>query len=388
LFEALQLLFDGVLVAEVGGWPGALVCKKTKARFGKLPDGYLGYTVGPDQRHKDANILSVYELLMKCPRISNMVLDTSDNAVCPTWPAMQEWLIGKRHLRFMDITAEAKHAIHLGRACPYQKAVVKILAAECKEYFEGLQLAGGMLRLVGSCSRVFPRDFAEGVMDLAGICFNPITELTETRTLRQVLDGGTDYLEMSMWFIGPPGYGKTTIIGSLAQEVAYRQGFDTFCEATALDPFGRLTQMGITEKVGAFAISDFDLVSGSGVGSDCALTLSDTKALLDCTANASFKARYHCATFPKHRSRLFAINPTLKDGQVNWGGWFSDQNYPVIEAFVNGDPLDSFGDRHKALLRRMVVFKVTSPLYNVVLAQADPALELLRLRAEERSYQL
>jgi hypothetical protein len=133
---------------------------------------------------------------------------------------------------------------------------------------------------------------------------------------------------------------------------------------------------------------NFDLVSGSGVGSDCALTLSDTKALLDCTANASFKARYHCATFPKHRSRLFAINPTLKDGRVNWGGWFSEQNYPVIEAFVNGHPLTSFSASDKALLRRMVVFKVTSPLYNVVLAQADPALELLRLRAEERAYQL
>jgi hypothetical protein len=220
------------------------------------------------------------------------------------------------------------------------------------------------------------------------MAYNPITDLTETRTLRDVLDGGTDYLEMSLWFIGPPGYGKTTLIGSIAQEVAHRQGFDSFCESTALDPFGQLTKMGITEKVGAFAISDFDLMSGSGSGLESALTLSDMQALLDCTANASYKARYHCATLPKHRSRLFAINPTMKDGRVNWGGWFGDQNYPVIEAFVNGDPVDSYGDRHKALLRRIVVFKVTSPLYNVLVAAADPALELLRMRAEARSYQL
>jgi energy-coupling factor transporter ATP-binding protein EcfA2 len=300
---------------------------------------------------------------------------------------MQEWLLSQRSLKFIDITADARHAIHLGKGSPHQKALIKVMVAECKEFFEGLQLANGMLRLVGSSSRVFSRDFAVGIMDLRGMAYNPHTGATEIRTLGQVLDESAEYLMRSLWFIGPPGYGKTTLIAALAQEVAHRQGFDSFCESTALDPFGQLTKMGICEKVGAFAISDFDLTSGGG-GFDNALSLSDMTSLLDCSANASFKARYHCATLPKHRSRLFAINPTAKDGQINWGGWFADQGYPIIEAFVNGQPLDSYGDRHKALLRRMIIFKVTSPLYDLRGAAADPELELLRMRGGARAYQL
>jgi hypothetical protein len=387
LYDALRLQFDAVIVADVGGWAGGLVVKNPKVRVAKLPEGYLAYTAGPDQRHKDANILAAYDVLVKCSHVTNMLLDTADNAVCPTWAAMQEWLLSQRAFKFIDITADARHAIHLGKGSPYQKALIKVMAAECKEFFEGLQLANGMLRLVGSSSRVFARDFVEGVKELQGMAYNPHTGVTETITLKQALDESAEYLMRSLWFIGPPGYGKTTLIAAIAQEVAYRQGFDSFCESTALDPFGQLTKMGICEKVGAFAISDFDLTSGGG-GFDNALSLSDMTSLLDCSANASFKARYHCATLPKHRSRLFAINPTAKDGAINWGGWFADQAYPLIEAFVNGAPLDAYGDRHKALLRRMIIFKVTTPLYNVTGATADPQVELLRTQGGSRSYQL
>jgi hypothetical protein len=275
----------------------------------KLPEGYLVCTSGPDQRHKDGNIMAAFQALTLCPHITNMRLDAVDNAVCPTWPAMQEWLLSQRGSKFIDITADARRAIHLGKGTPHQKALIKVMPAECKEFFEGLQLANGMLRLVGSSSRVFSRDFVAGVMGLQGVCWNPHTNSREFVTLKSVLDESADYLTRSCWFIGPPGYGKTTLIGAIAQEVAHRHGFDSYCEATALDPFGQLTKMGICEKIGAFAISDFDLVSGGG-GLENRLSLSDMTSLLDCCANASFKARYHCATLPKHRSRLFAINPT------------------------------------------------------------------------------
>jgi hypothetical protein len=394
LYAILVRQFDAVLVAEVGGWAGGLVLKNPKVRISKLPDGYLACTAGPDQRHKDANILAAYEVLTMCPHVTNMRLDATDNAVCPTWPAMQEWLLAQRTSKFIDITAEARRGIHLGNGTPHQKALIKVMAAECKEFFEGLQLANGMLRLVGSSSRVFARDFADGIMDLQGMAYNPHTGATEVITLKRVLDESADYLTRSLWFIGPPGYGKTTLIGAIAQEVAHRQGFDSFCEATALDPFGQLTKMGICEKIGAFAISDFDLVSGGG-GLDSALSLSDMTSLLDCCANASFKARYHCATLPKHRSRLFAINPTVSQpvppsttSELNWGGWFADQGYPIIESFVNGKSLSAYGDRHKALLRRMIVFKVATPLFTLAGATADPDVEQLRLLGGAKSYQL
>ena len=34
-------------------------------------------------------------------------------------------------------------------------------------------MASGMLRLVGSCKRVFVRDFVPGVMELQGMCWDP-----------------------------------------------------------------------------------------------------------------------------------------------------------------------------------------------------------------------
>ena len=154
--------------------------------------------------------------------------------------------------------------------------------------------------------------------------------------------------------------------------------------------------MGLCDKIGAFAVSDFDLVSGANQ----ALSLSDFNSLVDCGADASFKARYHCDTLPNYHSRLFAVNPTMRvasdaaltpdgdQGPVNWGGLFQDQGHPAVARFINNGDLSRYGDREMALLRRIVVFKVERPLFTVDGAEIDPLLEELGLRGKANAYQL
>ena len=85
-----------------------------------------------------------------------------------------------------------------------------------------MAVANAGVKLVGGSARVFPTDFREGILDLVGTIWNPITECIEEVTLKQVLGGEGMYTKRSIFFIGAGGFGKTTLIASLAQELSHR----------------------------------------------------------------------------------------------------------------------------------------------------------------------
>jgi hypothetical protein len=245
--------------------------------------------------------------------------------------------------------------------------------------------------LVSQNRKAYPADYNEGVTKLVGTLWNPITECIEKVTLEEALGIGGLYRKRSIFFIGAGGLGKTTLISSLAAELSNRHCFDRYYEGTALDPIGLLTKQNVITKMGAIAISDFSMVSDR----DKPLDMMGALSLFECERATDIPARYHMAKFNELRPRLFAVNPGKDDmGNVDFGSWFLDQvnPMPAIHEFVNGnaDKVKLCDSRQAAIVRRIIVFRITEPLYvhveGVVAESAEDAEEMKR--AMLRSYKL
>jgi hypothetical protein len=89
------------------------------------------------------------------------------------------------------------------------------------------------------------------------------------------------------------------------------------------------------------------------------------------------------------------VNPGKDDqGNVDFGSWFLDQVFPMpaVHAFVNGneDLVKACDSGQAAIVRRIIVFRITEPLYmhvEGVVAQRAEDVEEMRM-AMLRAYQL
>ena len=119
------------------------------------------------------------------------------------------------------------------------------------------------------------------------------------------------------------------------------------------------------------------------------------KSLLDAGDTTSYNARYHCATLPGGRARLWAVNPETNDakGEPDWGSWFRrvEVSTPLASLVSeHADIVKAFSECDKAIVRRAVIFKVTAPLFDppvVSLADIESG-KRRRLAQAELRYQL
>jgi hypothetical protein len=307
----------------------------------------------------------------------------------PTIEEMEEWLRERIDMPFLTLSANAKRQIRLTVADKYEYCLIKIMYSECKELAEQMKLANAGVKLVSQNKKAYPADFNEGVAELVGTLWNPLTKCIENVTLEEALGVGGMYRKRSIFFIGAGGLGKTTLISSLAAELSNRHGWDRFYEGTALDPMGLLTKQNVMSRMGAIAISDFSMVSDR----DKPLDTMNALALFEAEHGTDFPARYHVAKLCEKRPRLFAVNPGKDDfGNDDFGSWFLDNGMPAARAFINGDAeyVKSCDSRQAAIVRRIIVFKVTEPLYvhvNGVVAPSAEDDEEMKV-AMSRAYQL
>jgi hypothetical protein len=309
----------------------------------------------------------------------------------PSIEEMEEWLRERLDEPFLFLTARARQHLKNKTADRYENCLINVMLSECRELAEQMKIANAGVKLVSQNKRAYPADFNEGVAELVGTLWNPITERIENITLREALGEGGIYRHRSIFFIGAGGLGKTTLITSLAAELSNRHCFDRFYEGTALDPIGLLTKQNVMSRMGAIAISDFSMVSDRNKPLD----MRNSLALFECERTTSFIARYHEATLQELRPRLFAVNPGKDDqGNVDFGSWFLDQvnPMPAVHAFVNGnaDYVKACDAGQAAIVRRIIVFRITEPLYvhvEGVVAQRAEDVEEMRM-AMLRAYKL
>jgi hypothetical protein len=336
-------------------------------------------------KHDDETLLAFLTTFERCPRALNFdrtVVERSESvANIPAIEEMEEWLRERIDEPFLVLSARARQRLAMKTADRYEHCLIKVMKEECKELAEQMKIANAGVKLVSQNKKAYPADFNEGVAELVGTLWNPITERIEEVTLEEALGVGGMYRKRSIFFIGVGGLGKTTLISSLAAELSNRHCFDRFYEGTALDPIGLLTKQNVMTRMGAIAISDFSMVSDR----DKPLDMMNSLALFDAEHSTDFPARYHTAKLSELRPRLFAVNPGKDDrGNVDFGSWFLDQANPMpaVHAFVNGnaDYVKVCDSRQAAIVRRIIVFKITEPLYahvgGVVAPSAEDAEEM------------
>jgi hypothetical protein len=372
------------MAAQFDDCVAALVLKLDRQRLTRLPVGYVVMSL--DSVADAKAIREAINTFYMCSHVANFRAEFEIVTALPSYEEMQEWLRERRGDSYANLTATAKLAIANKDANPYQRCLVKVMASECKEYFESLKTAGSMVKLVGSCPRVFKRDFREDILSLVGVRWNPYSSTAHDITLGDVLDSeGNWWLTRSLIFVGRPGFGKTTLIRAIAQELTDRVGKDTFAESTSLDPFGLLTKLGGCTPLGAIAVSDFDMITLQNEK----MSDADAVGLFNVEDGAGYKARYHPVQFERNMPRLFAVNPTVNEHTLatEWGGWFIDQRLPILDCLVRRDlaGIARYGDGHKAVLRRVIIFTVDTPLFDLDNGEAPPDEDLLALGALSRA---
>ena len=376
-----------------------LVVKDKNTRLQINTEHYQIKTLTPTKvRLTDARLRDVYESLEKHQHTTNIEAVGHDPQVIPDFEQMCTWLADHLKTRkYMEIVFECKRLVKMKTANVYEKALVEVAPQQMKEFADHFTQAYQSIRRVDDQRlKTYPRDFTEAAQELRGVFWNDETGIVTTK-LSDALDapidrdGNTLATTRTLIFVGRQNCGKTTLLRALARELANRQGFEVFADSTALDPFGVMTRAGLTKDLGAICLNDFELKSC--LNQDFSSEM--LKALLDVGDCSSYNARYHVATLPGGRARMWAVNPEGKDehGNPDWGSWFRRETVSSPLAWLaneSGDVLKTLSECEKAIVRRAVIFRVQEPLFDAPRPEAeDENLAKRRKIAEiEGRYQL
>jgi energy-coupling factor transporter ATP-binding protein EcfA2 len=391
-FEKLQTCTLGVLAAAFVDTTVCLAIKDKNQRL-KLGDEYEISTIMPTRvKLTDAKVSEVVELLFKHAHVRNFNREGYQQDFIPDFEQITGWLVEQLRCRkYVELVFECKRMIALGRANSFEKTLVKVSPAQMKEFADHFEQGTQCLRRVDdSMAKTYPRDFAKDVPMLRGVLWDDAGGIRAV-TLRQALDDryeeSTLAQQRTLIFVGRASCGKTTLLRALAREVSHRAGLEVFAESTALDPFGVMTRAGLTKDIGAVCLNDFDLTTCLNQS----FTIEMGKALLDVKDATSYNARYHCATLPAGRPRMWAVNPESVDaaGEPVWASWFhrSEASAPLAALVDEQDhTIRGMSESAKAIVRRAIVFKVNVPLYEVAAAALEnPEQARRREQAEAAS---
>jgi hypothetical protein len=385
----------GVLAASMAD--DVTMCLVVKARPVRLhvaSEHYHIRTLMPTKvKLTDARIRDVYDTLAMHSHVANMESVGHVPAFVPDFEQICTWLEGHLKTRkYNDIVYECKRAVSQSTANPYEKALVKVAPVQMKEFADNYAQAVQSIRRVDDPTlKTYPKDFTASACQLRGVYWNDSTGIMET-TLQEALDGDDELaLHRTLIFVGRQNCGKTTLLRAVARELSHRQGFEVFADSTALDPFGAMTRAGFTKDIGAVCLNDFEFKSCLNQE----FTPEMLKSLLDAGDTTSYNARYHCATLPGGRARLWAVNPETNDakGEPDWGSWFRrvEVSTPLASLVSeHADIVKAFSECDKAIVRRAVIFKVTAPLFDppVVSLEDIESGKRRRLAQAELRYQL
>ena len=393
-FEALSRCTLGVLAASFGDATICLAVKEKNRRLNPGLDHTLSTLTPTKVKLTDARVSEVVQLLFKQAHTKNFHVVPHRAEFIPEFEQLTAWLGEQlKQRKYMEIVFDCKRLIALKKANAFESALIKVSPAQMKEFAEHFEQACQCLRRVDDATcKTYPRDFAADAPKLRGVLWNGVGGIRVV-TLEEVLDErceeSTLAQQRTMIFVGRANCGKTTLLRALARELSHRVGLEVFAESTALDPFGIMTRARLTKDIGAVCLNDFELTTCQPFSQEMG------KALLDVRDTTSFNARYHCATLPAARPRMWAVNPDSVDenGSPLWASWFcrSDASSPLAHLVdERGDVIKTLPEGSKAIVRRAVIFKVDKPLYEPPKQTIEPPEQLRRRELAEAAsrYQL
>jgi hypothetical protein len=276
--------------------------------------------------------------------------------------------------QFNAFVGDAKLHKAAKSASPLDVAVLTV-QAELRTYVSDMtEATSTLLKVDGDKNCYVFTDFLPDACELKGRIWDDIAG----KILEQSVDdwlcknGSFNYLHTKLVLVGASGVGKSEFATVLARELSRKHGFGKFCSVKLLDTVGRLTLAGLTDDLGAFVFSDFELRTKLDRSP---LTVEQLKGLLGPTETGGYDCRYHAAVLPKYRPRIWTINSGLDgEGARDFENWFDSQmNASALAALSRGDTawLRKASAHDRAVARRACVVHITDPLFDTLPALGE-----------------
>jgi len=294
--------------------------------------------------------------------------DTEQSGGAPDVKALMQHFRGYTREQFAEFVGNAKLNTKAGKATQMEKATL-VVHAELKTFVNDLNEAMTLVhKVIGdSTFRRIPHDFKEGILDLTGTTWDARTNTIVTQSLDNWMNGRGrhNYLKTTLILIGASNAGKSELGMAIARELAHRHGHERFGMCKNLDAIGRLSMVGMMDRMGAFLFSDFELQTKL---SKTPLSEEELKAFLDPNEAGGYDCRYHPALFAKWTPRIWTLNSGMVEGAVCYEWWFEQHHATQgLVALTTGDAgffaRASAGDC--AIARRAFIIKIATPLYEV-----------------------
>ena len=271
--------------------------------------------------------------------------------------------------KFNEFIGDAKLHVKNNTASDLEQAALTV-QVELKSYVHDVSEAMSILEKVEGTgdSRRIPADFRTGVLDLTGSVWDARNQTVKTQSIDSWLNkpGKHNYLKTTLVLVGGADCGKSEFARAVARELAYRHDFERFGYCKNLDIVGRLSMVGMMDKIGAFVFADFELKTKL---ERRPLSEEEVKGLLDPNEPGGYDCRYHPAVFAKWTPRVWTLNTGLDDeGEQSFEQWFETQLHTDALAALSrsdGDWLRSASAHDQAIGRRAFVVKISEPLYEI-----------------------
>ena len=288
-------------------------------------------------------------------RVQDQAATSEDDGIL-TMEEAYDALQKVRLAEYKLMCGDAKRAKFLKACSPLQQAIIT-MRSELDDYMKAKEQTSTILELASGVEYHLPRDFNPNVGTLlVGTFWSSISQSIQTMSLDQWRNT-TEHKLRSMFLVGGNEAGKSSLLRALARNFCIRSGLETYAFLKKLDPAGLLTRSGEINVCSSFIFTDFEMRSLR----DDSLDEESVKALLDTSEPGGYPARYHVATLPKNKPRMFAVNAGISEGTVDYGWWFAQQPhcYPLA-LLARGDEegLRESADAEQAIARRTVIFRL------------------------------
>jgi hypothetical protein len=330
------------------------------------------------------------------PAVCNMVFRTEppedEYTFAKCCEVVKKWSPAEFHSRVADAKLHSKHKT----ATLFEQSLL-IMHVELKQYVDLRHRASNMLLPLNDPKHFdIPGDFIDGVMNLAGVHFNHVTQRLESVTLKSWLQSSLCREKMAI-FLGTERTGKSELQHAIGRHMCRRSFSNgiveksTYYYSSALDPLGVLSREGALDTCSSIHLKDSDLV----VLMNSTLTKEELKDVVCTKEAASHRARYFPAVWPARAVRTASWNTGKTfEGEVDWGYCLRSVGLSMLQPMLD-DAVEECTSKilqrssdDKAIISRVVIFKVTEKLYVPKVSEQSQAAAAAEVEEELEAEQL